>query len=120
MAGAGQDEKMLQGSDLRGGGAQWGIQCEGILGTSETHCFPLHRRKQAREGKGLSPDHKDAGSPSSQSPHLMPSHRRRGQDSGSLLFSRNSLGCETQKKSYWCTGRPHERAAWRNRQLQEA
>ena len=53
-------------------------------------------------------------------PHLMLSHRRRGQDSGSLLFSRNSLGCETQKKSYWCTGRARERAAWRNRRLQEA
>lgn len=93
MAGEDQDQKMLQGSELgsRGGGAQWGNQCEGILGTNEAHCFPLHRKKQAREGKGLSPDHKDAGSPSSQSPHPMLPHKRRGQDSGSLLFSRNSL-----------------------------
>ena len=75
MAGEDQDEKMLQGSELGGvvEGAQWGSQCEGILGTSEAHCFPLHRRKQAREGKGLSWDHKDAGSPSSQSTsHAVP------------------------------------------------
>lgn len=81
MAGEDQDEKMLQGSELGGvvEGAQWGSQCEGILGTSEAHCFPLHRRKQAREGKGLSWDHKDAGSPSSQSTsHAVPQKARSG------------------------------------------
>ena len=87
MAGEDQDEKMLQGSELggQGGGTQWGNQCEGILGTSEA------LGRQARKGKGLSPDHKGAGSPSSQSPRPVLSHRRQGQESGSLLFSRNSL-----------------------------
>lgn len=77
MAGAGQDEKM-QGSELRGGGAQWGIQCEEVLGTSEAHCFPLHRRETGQRGQRTLPDHKDAGSQALKSPHLMPSHRRRG------------------------------------------
>lgn len=38
-----------------------GNQCEGILGITETCCFPLHRGKQTREDKGLARSHKMPG-----------------------------------------------------------
>lgn len=89
------EEEMLLGSEL---GVKCGNQCEGILRTNEAHCFPLHRRKQAGEGKGLHQNHKDAGSPSSSSPYLMLSHRRRGWDSGSPSPSWEPLGCSRHKR----------------------
>lgn len=52
MGGLEQD-KRLPGSELEG---QWGNQCEGILGTTEAPCIPLHRRKQAQRGPGTCPE----------------------------------------------------------------
>lgn len=48
MGGPEQHEKKPQGSELEG---QWENQCEGILGTTEAPCIPLHERKQALESQ---------------------------------------------------------------------
>lgn len=53
MGGQEQDEKVLHGSELEG---QWENQCEGILGTTEAPCIPLHKRKQAQRGPGTCPE----------------------------------------------------------------
>lgn len=92
-----EQEKMLHGSELEG---QCENPCEGILGTTEAPCIPLHKRKWAQRGPGTCPEPKDARFLGSASPHLRLSYRCKGEDSGSPSPSWGPLGGGSQEERY--------------------